>query len=143
MSAAGEGRSADARDPRGRDDRSGFTLLEIVIALVILAVGALGLAATTLNVVRSAMIAELRTERVAARRAVIETVRATPYDEIGSGSETIGDYVVEWTLREEKSDLKELAVVTVGPAAASGASTGGGSVRQDASDTITYRILKP
>lgn len=143
MRAARDGGASGARTTRAPNARAGFTLLEVVIALTILAVGALGLAATTLNVVRRAMIADLRTERVTARRSVIETIGASPFDEIGSGVDTVGDFVVEWSVREERSDLKELAIVTVGPAPAAGAATGAGAIRPDVADTITYRVAKP
>ena len=126
---------------RRRDD-AGFTLLEVVIALVVLTLGALGLAATTVNVVRQGLMADLKTERVAARRAVIEKIHASPYDSVSAGTETVGRYDISWSVRHETSVLKELAVVTVGPAVVTDAVTGPGAIRPDVADTLTYRILK-
>lgn len=125
-----------------RPDDAGFTLLEVVIALVVLTLGALGLAATTVNVVRQGLMADLKTERVAARRAVIEEIHASPYDSVTAGADTVGRYVVAWGVRHETSVLKELDIVTVGPAVVTEALTGPGAIQPDVTDTLTYRLLK-
>lgn len=130
--------SAPSEGPR----KGGFTLLEVVIALLVLTLGALALAATTVNVVRQGQMADLKTERVAARRAVIEEIHASPWDDVSSGADTVGRYVVAWSVRTETTVLKELAIVTTGPAVVADGSTGPGAIRPDAVDTLTYRILK-
>jgi len=126
----------------GRHAR-GFTLVELVIALVILLVGVLGLASTTVHVVRRAVISDLITERVTARRSVLEMVQGLNYDSIDAGTDTTGRFVVSWSIAHEESTLKELAVVTVGPGSVSGNGVPAGTIRPDVSDTITYRIGKP
>jgi len=128
----------------GHADERGFTLVEIVIALLVLTLGALALAASTISVVRQGLMADLKTERVAARRAVIETIHALPYEDVDTGADTLGKYVVAWSVRTQTSALKELAIVTEGPAVVADMSaTGPGAIQSDVTDTLTYRIVRP
>lgn len=127
-----------------RPDERGFTLVEIVIALLVLTLGALALAASTVSVVRQGLMSDLKTERVSARRAVIETIHALPYEDVTEGADTLGRFVVAWSVRTETSALKELAIVTEGPAVVADMSTTGpGAIQADVTDTLTYRIVRP
>ena len=54
----------------------GFTLLEVLISVVILAVGLLGIAALQLNMIRSNHSAQLRAIAVAQANSMIDRMRA-------------------------------------------------------------------
>ena len=130
----------DARRVPG-DVRAGFTLIEIMVALVILAVGVLGLAGTTALVVRQVTMADVATERSAAHQTVVERLRATTFDSIGAGSDTVGIFTAKWTT-EDFGDSKLVHIVTVGP----GLQSGTGNLPHLGSavaDTFTYRIVGP
>ena len=121
--------------------RAGFSLVEVLVALVILTVGVLGLAGTTVLVVRQVTMADLATERAAALQSVVEQLRATPYDDLAAGSETVGLFSVSWT-PAALSTSTMVRVVTTGP----GLETGTGSMPYLAGsvvDTFNYRIIEP
>jgi type IV pilus assembly protein PilV len=120
---------------------SGFTLIEVMVALVILAVGVLGLAGTTALVVRQVTLADVATERAAALQTVVERLRAMDFDSVGPGADTVGVFTASWT----SSDLgrsKMVSVVTVGP----GLQTGTGNMpylSNSVADTFVYRVIDP
>lgn len=120
--------------------RAGFSLVEVVIAIVILAVGVLGLAGTTALVVRQVTLGEMTTKRAAAFQTAIEQMRALEWEEIGGGSTTVGDYVVSWWVDSEYTQSKVMKIATLGP----GVSTSGGfpTLVQNVADTFTYRLLR-
>lgn len=122
--------------------RGGFTLVELVVALVILAVGILGLAGTTAYVVRQVAVAGMQTERTAALQAGIERIRAIGFDNIGSGTDTVGDYIVDWQVVSTGTNSKTMRIRTTGPGYVS---TGNGmpSLSSAAQDTFTYVLLRP
>ena len=68
----------------------GFTLIEVVMSMTILTYGVLGVAATTLNVVRQVQIAEMDTDRTAVTQSVIERVRAEAFDTYQTASDSTG-----------------------------------------------------
>ena len=78
-----------AGGPSGRD-RGGFTLVEVIIAITILAFGLLGMAGTTALVVRQVTLADVATERSAALQTTIESLRALPFDSLAAGSDSVG-----------------------------------------------------
>lgn len=123
-----------------RNRNAGFSLVEVVVALVILAVGVLGLAGTTAVVVRQVTLADVTTERAQALRTVVERLRATPYDALGAGSDTLGHFTAEWTVTD-LGQSKMLRIVTSGPGLVSG--EGMPQLGTAVSDTLVYRILEP
>jgi prepilin-type N-terminal cleavage/methylation domain-containing protein len=124
--------------PQGRNQ--GFTIVEVIIAIVILAVGLLGLGGTTLVVVKQTTLADVTTERTAALQSTIERLKALPYDSVRSGADSIGAYAIRWTVTEA-GQWKDLALVTEGPGMRRGA--GLATLYPSVPDTFDYRIIRP
>lgn len=122
-------------------DRSeaGFTLVEMIAAIIILAIGLLGLAGTTGYVVRQTALAEATTERSMALQTVVETLRAQPYGSLGSGTRTIGSFQVSWSVAATTGAATTMEVVTVGPGASS--STGVPGLDDQVADTLYFRRM--
>ena len=123
------------------DKRSGFTLVETMIAIIILAVGLLGMAGTTALVVRQITLADVATERSAAVQSSLERLRALPFDSVVNGSQTVGIYQISWTVTTFQKQWKVVRLITTGP----GMATAGGfpALSPSVPDTITYRIIRP
>jgi type IV pilus assembly protein PilV len=118
----------------------GFTLVELLVALVLFTAGVLGLAATTTYVVQQTTISELTTERSAAVQELVERLKATEYTALASGSETVGEYSLTWTVANGNRS-KLLNVTSTGP----GMTSGGGmpSLSSSVSESFTYRVTQP
>jgi Tfp pilus assembly protein PilV len=95
--------------------RAGFTIVELVIAVIILSFGVLGLAGTTALVVRQVTLADVNTERAAAQQEVIEQLRATSTSQITSGSTTVGSFTVSWAVTDSTVYGRTVRVITLGP----------------------------
>lgn len=101
---------------KGRqDNRGGFTLVEVIIAIIILAVGLMGMAGTTALVVRQITLADVATERAAAVQSTIERLRALPFDSVSNGSQTIGIYQMSWTVTTFQNQWKVVDLISNGP----------------------------
>ena len=123
---------------------AGFSLVELVMALFVLAFGVIGLATTTLFITRQLTLAEVTTSRVAAIQSVMERIRATPYDSIKAGGDTIGPLVVSWAPTATTLQTKMVEIVAVGPGQASISETGSAPMLSSAvTDTVMYRVLRP
>ncbi len=124
--------------------RAGFSLIELVMSVLVLAFGVMGMATTTLFITRQLTIAELTTARAAATRSVMERIRATPYDLLGSGGDTIGPMVVSWTVTATTPQTTTLGIITVGPGRVpASVSQSGPMLSSSVADTILYKVLKP
>ena len=132
------------RESRNTRTRAGFSLIELVMSLIVLAFGVVGLATTSLFITRQLTLAEVTTARAAATRSAMERIRATPYDSIGPGNDTTGAMVVSWTVSATTSQTTTLDVVTLGPGLAS-ISEGQSSpmLSSAVADTLVYTVLRP
>ena len=115
-------------------------MVEVLVAMVILAVGVLGLAGTTAVVVRQVTLSDVTTERSVALQTVVERLRATDYDLLGSGSESVGRFTASWTTYDLDGS-KVVTIVTVGPGLVSGA--GMPHLGSGVADTFQYKIVQP
>lgn len=122
--------------------RGGFTMVEVIVAIVILAFGLLAMAGTTTVVVRQVNLADVDTERTAALQTTLEHLRSLPYDSVAAGSATEGIFEVRWTVVAPTREWKEVRVVTVGPGMRMGPE-GHPMVFNDVRETFTYRIIRP
>lgn len=127
-----------ARPPKRHD--AGFSLVEVIVAFMILAIGVLGLAGTTAIVVRQVTASDLATKRAAALMTTVEQLRGMPYDSVASGYDSVGLFQVAWTSTEQTRS-KLIHVVTVGPGMRSGGDGSFPMMSNQVADTFEYRIL--
>jgi Tfp pilus assembly protein PilV len=122
---------------------AGFSIVELVIAVIILAVGVLGLAGTTALVVRQVTLADVNTERSAALQTVIERIRATNTNTITPGSQTIGSYAVSWTITDSTNLSRTVRVITTGPGLRKDSAAVVPMLGASVADTFTLVMLRP
>jgi prepilin-type N-terminal cleavage/methylation domain-containing protein len=118
----------------------GFTLVEVIVAIVILAVGLLGMAGTTAAVLRQISAADLSTERAMALQTTLERLRATPFDSVKSGSDSVGSFQVSWTVSDE-IQWKDVEIVTTG--SGWGRSPGFQVFSSSVEATVRHRLIRP
>lgn len=83
-----------------RGDAKGFTLLEVIVAMMVLSVGVLGMASTTLALSRQ--IAGTRQQTLAAMLAQsrFERLRSVPCAAVSAGSESNRGITETWARRD-------------------------------------------
>ena len=119
----------------------GFTLVELVIAVIILTVGVLGLAGTTALVVRQITLSDVNTERNAALQTVVERLRATSTGTITTGTTTVGSFTVAWAVTDSSSNFsRTVRVITTGPGMSTSSSVP--MLANNVADTFTFVKLK-
>jgi len=116
-------------------------MVEVIIAIVVLAVGVLGMAGTTAYIVRQITLADVMTERAVALQTVVEQLQSIPFASVGSGSDTVGMFAVTWTSASESAVSTLVTLVTTGP----GLATSGGNpfpfLGPNVADTFEYRVI--
>jgi len=117
-------------------------MVEVIIAIMILAFGLLGMAGTTALVVRQISLADVATERSAALQTTLERLRALPFDSVSTGSDSVGIFSVDWTVATFSNQWKTVRIVTRGPGMAPGAG-GFPMLTRSVPDTFNYRIIRP
>ena len=130
-----------AETPARRHTRGGFSMVEVIIAMIILTVGVLGLAGTTAFIVRQVTLSDLMTERAAAFQTVVDRLQSLPYDSVGSGSDSIGIFATTWTSVASGGQNKIVTIITTGPGMTSVAGGAPFNAPQVV-DTFTFRILR-
>ncbi len=120
--------------------REGFSLIEVMVALVMLTLGVLAMAASTGYITTQIKIAELRTERMAAVHQAAETLRASDYDDLSSICDTasyaMGPFSVQCSA-STAGDLTTVQLVSSGPSYVSG------SWQTSWPDTFQITIAEP
>lgn len=103
----------------------GFTIVEVLIAIVILAVGMLALATTSIVATTQVKIADLKTEESVAVQQAVEMLKAVPFDSIQPRAEAsalrFGSYQVWWSVASPNRFLYRVTVFTKGPGYDAGA----------------------
>lgn len=111
------------RPPRSVPGRTGlrqdgFTLIEMMVAIILIGVGLMGLAALSSTVTRANVQSSALTSASALAQEKIEGFRSMPYAEIGAGASTdvrtldgIG-YSRTWSVQTDQpaADLKTISV---------------------------------
>lgn len=121
--------------------RAGFTMVEVIIAIVILAIGVLGLAGTTAYIVRQVTLADVMTKRAMALQTIVERVQATPFTDLVAGSDSVGMYHVRWAVAAEGPTTTLVTIVTRGPGLQSTVSDPMPILGPDVADTFVYRVI--
>ena len=131
-----------ARGPDEKErNRSGFTIIEVVIAIIVLAFGLLGMAGTTALVVRQISLAEVTTERSVALQSTLERLQSLPFDSVVPGTDSVGVFGVRWSVTASLAEFKVLEVVTRGPGLKA-ASGGFPMLVNNVPDTFIYRVIR-
>ena len=89
-------RTRKTRRPTG--SRAGFTLVELLVAMMVFAVGMLGLAATAGSVTRMMGGAKRQTLAATVAQSRLEKIRSSPCASLVSGSETVRGITNTWTI---------------------------------------------
>ena len=104
---------------------NGFTIVEVLIAIVILAVGMLALATTSIYATTQVKVADLKTEQSLAVQHVVEQLRSVPFDSLRAramaDAESVGSFDVWWTLTPQNQYLTSVTLFTRGPGYQAGA----------------------
>ena len=79
-------------------NRDGFTVIEVIIAIVILSIGLLGLTATAASVTRMVAQGQRYNRASALANERFERVRALRCTAMTAGSSTQGNYTIAWTV---------------------------------------------
>lgn len=95
--------------------RNGFSLVEVVIAMVVLTVGVLAMAATTGQIFTQLQNATRRTERAVAVQQAVEQIRAMNFSDVRDSAMTVGDYRVQWVVQPRGARFKEVELHSIGP----------------------------
>ena len=133
-------RSAERTAPRNTE---GFSLVELVIAMIILSVGILGLAGTTMFMIRQVTLARVTSQRSAVYQTVIEQVRALPYDSITSGSDTIGHFRYQYRVASSTGVTQTVRIVVQGPGMKPLVPGTIPSMSNSMVDTFSYSLIRP
>lgn len=97
-------------------NENGFTLIEVLIAMVIFSIGILGVVKMQISAIQGNATAMKITEKYFLASNQIETLMSLPYDEVSPGSkQTLPGYTLSWTVNEIVADAAKQVIVTVTP----------------------------
>lgn len=92
--------------------RSGYTLVEVVVALVLLAIAALGVASTATFVARLAATARALALATRASANIVDSLRSAPCTTLGAGAANTPAGTVNWSTSTAGSTRHVRAVLT-------------------------------
>ncbi len=101
-----------------RLSEQGFTLLEVMVALAIFAVGILGVASIHISSISGNDFAMEHTESLILAKSRIDRLMSFPYNNVVTSTEIINGYTVTWTVTavdinaDSTDDIKQV-IVTV------------------------------
>lgn len=134
-------RPLEATTPPLDPASAGFSLVEVMIALVILVFGLVSLAQASVLMVNQVNVSDVRTERVVARYTAVEQLRALPFNNVTGGTTTVGDFTMRWRVAGTTDNSRLIELVTSGPGTRAG--TTPPVVTTGVVDTISFRIIRP
>ncbi len=96
----------------------GFSLVEVVVAMLVLSFGLLAMAASTGYVASQLRSTTWDTQRNLARQQIIEQLRATIFTNVTTNStgQAVGPYTVRWNVTNVSGAQRRVQVITTGPA---------------------------
>lgn len=122
--------------------REGFSIIELIVALVILSLGLLSLAATSSYLAANIRVADLQTQRSAAIQHSVEQLRAMPFDAVSSLNRNsawrVGEFNVWWDVIPVNNNLKTVRIISELAFPAAPATQGAA-----AQDTFVLHIVRP
>ena len=92
---------------------SGFTILEVMIAISILAIGLLAVFSGQNMAIQGNNRASYLTEGMTLAQDKMEELLASPYASVTTGTGTQGTYSIAWTVTEYSADNYKLIAVEV------------------------------
>lgn len=117
-------------------------MVEVIIAIVILTVGVLAMASTTAFVIRQTTFADLLTERAAAFQTVVERIQSMAYDDVTTGSDSVGIFYATWSSVDDGAQSKIVTIVTTGPGLDQSGSSPYPVMSSQSVDTFIFRKLR-
>jgi prepilin-type N-terminal cleavage/methylation domain-containing protein len=121
----------------------GFTLIEVIVALMVLSVGILAMGASTGHVLTQIQMSELRTERVAVVRQAAETLRSADFHSVESvcaaASTNFGTehYDLSCMVWQNSQHVKRVELISVGPGFVDG------KLATSIADTFAISVSEP
>lgn len=126
---------------KGDMNRGGFSLVEVIVALMILSVGVLAMGASTGYIMTQIRASELRMERMTAVRQAAETLRGEDWAALPTYCSTADfstdRYSVSCTVSQPASNLQRVQLVSVGPGYSEGRLVG------SLPDTFAISLAQP
>jgi len=92
----------------------GFTIIEVVVAIIVLTIGVLGLASTAATVTRMVAQGQRYSNATTLAAQRFEILRSTACASMVDGSSTSGTYSVAWTVAASGTG-KEVTVIVTSP----------------------------
>jgi prepilin-type N-terminal cleavage/methylation domain-containing protein len=120
--------------------QNGFSLVEILVATVIITFGLLGMAASTGYISAQLRSVTFDVQRRAARQQAVEVLRSTTWNSIANNTTglTFGNYTVTWGVSFPSGNDKRVALYTSGPSYRAGR-----GARTTVVDTMSVDLAKP
>lgn len=123
---------------------SGFTLVELVVAILVLTIGLLAVVGSSIGLIHEIDAAGVRAQRAAAVQMVAEQIRALPFDSVAARSAAApleaDRYSFSWGVAVHSMGgrtLKEVSLVAEGPGVVAG------RTRPAVTDTAVFLLLEP
>lgn len=131
------------REPTGEPTAvpGGFSLVEIIAAIMILSAGLLAMAASMTFVSAQLRSSAFDTQRNLARQQVIEQLRGTFFADVTTNTAgvAVGRYTVRWDVTAEPGNaIRRVQVITSGPAYRAGQ-----GARTVVQDTAMFEMVNP
>lgn len=90
----------------------GFTLIEVLLAIAVLAFGLLAVSSMQGTAIRGNLMAIDRTEAVTWAQNTMEELMALPYAQVASGGTVQGNYNITWNV-VNNSPIQDCKLITV------------------------------
>ena len=83
--------------------RNGFSLVEVVVALIILSVSVAGTLSLSQWISETNRQGAQLTEAIGAAQAKLEDLKTTPFADLAGGTDTLGGYTRVWSVEDSDS----------------------------------------